>query len=634
MSTKTTFKRIALVAAVAAAFGGLSTVAANATAPAPAAPAIAATGGTTATGGTSSAATASAVTGGYVAETVTAGTADKYYTITSTGVGTLAIGSTGAATGGGSTNYTVNSPTNVTWYGGTAPGLASFASAGTDVLNFSATSSVAGTQTITVTGNSSTAITEVITWSAAQIFSAGLSTAILNNVTHIVSAPSDDTVSVDAGSAPSSLNAAGVIAVALKGNDGNAYVKGSVSATVSGPALIVVDGTNTVAPYATTWGYGNSMTASTGAAYIHIESAGVAGVATITVTATDANAVATVIATKTVTFTGATAAIKAVGNLSVLKAGGTTYALTATAAGATTVATTIPLSAYTTDANGNKVSSSINTTAGYIVKAVSSDSTVLTGGTCSPAVASSAGATGFTTTATAATTGEYNCPVTGTALAASGKSATITVTVFKSDATTVVASSSPITFTIGGVVAKVAISTDATSYVLGAPVSFIATATDSAGNAAYDQDYNLFSTAPTSSTILETSSLPGTGSYTLVGGKHTFTGSFAPVFSTTVVISAVDNLTALNALSTSFAVTNPSDATVSAATDAANEATDAANAATDAANAAADAADAATAAAQDASAQAQAALAAVNALSAKITVLAAQIAKIIKKLGA
>jgi trimeric autotransporter adhesin len=89
------------------------------------------------------------------------------------------------------------------------------------------------------------------------------------------------------------------------------------------------------------------------------------------------------------------------------------------------------------------------------------------------------------------------------------------------------------------------------------------------------------------------------------------------------------------AVSASADVVNPS---VDAATDAANEATDAANAATDAALAAADAADAATAAAQDAS-DAVAALSAsvsklISSLRAQITSLTNLVIKIQKKVRA
>ncbi|CAN2231164.1 hypothetical protein [Candidatus Planktophila dulcis] len=114
---------------------------------------------------------------------------------------------------------------------------------------------------------------------------------------------------------------------------------------------------------------------------------------------------------------------------------------------------------------------------------------------------------------------------------------------------------------------------------------------------------------------------------------------YMPAGSGTVTVSATGS-TGL-ALAGRVAVTASADvvnASVDAATDAANEATDAANAATDAALAAADAADAATAAAQDAS-DAVAALSAtvaklVASLKAQITSLTNLVIKIQKKVKA
>ena len=102
-----------------------------------------------------------------------------------------------------------------------------------------------------------------------------------------------------------------------------------------------------------------------------------------------------------------------------------------------------------------------------------------------------------------------------------------------------------------------------------------------------------------------------------------------------VTTGAIDKTISGGAAAFSIAVSNPG---VDAATDAANEATDAANAATDAALAAADAADAATAAAQDAS-DAVAALSAtvaklVASLKAQITSLTNLVIKIQKKVKA
>jgi trimeric autotransporter adhesin len=115
-----------------------------------------------------------------------------------------------------------------------------------------------------------------------------------------------------------------------------------------------------------------------------------------------------------------------------------------------------------------------------------------------------------------------------------------------------------------------------------------------------------------------------TGTWTLAGdGLQTLAGA------------AIDKLIGKTTLTVSTDVANPG---VDAATDAANEATDAANAATDAALAAAEAADAATSAAQEAS-DAVAALSEsvtklIAGLQAQIKSLAAVVAKIAKKVKA
>jgi hypothetical protein len=624
MSTKTTFKRVALVAAVAAAFGGLSTVAANATTP----PTIAATGGTTATGGTSSAATASAVTGGYVAETVTAGSADKYYTITSTGVGTLAIGSTGAVTGTGSsfTNYTVNSATNVTWYGGTAPGLAPFA--GTEVLNFSATSSVAGTQTITVTGNSSTAITETITWGAAAAFNAANSTAVLGSGTTTATASTEQTVVVDKGSSSQVAN----VLVTVNNGSSTAFNGVALTAVVSGSGLVAANSSasssGTVSgTYARVASYSASAMASANVAVFGIKADGTAGTGTITISGTDpVSGVTTVIATKTVTFSGPAAKIVASNNTNIIAAG---------------LPKSTAVELYVTDANGNPVSLQASNLTGT----AASTTVVSTVGACSADT---------TTTAHANGAGYYTCSVTTGSSATSGASTKITYV--DTVSSVVLATSNTVTISIGGAtIASLALTTDASSYLPGTEVTYTLTAKDSSGNPVADGTYGVFAAPLNSAAISGLTSnaslvvapfaaaavTSGYNDLAFASGVATST-TYAPYYSGTVTASVTlpssdsSLTTALlgTTVSASFAVNNPSDAQASAATDAANEATDAANAATDAANAAADAADAATAAAQDASAQAQAALAAVNALSAKITVLAAQIAKIIKKLGA
>jgi hypothetical protein len=111
-----------------------------------------------------------------------------------------------------------------------------------------------------------------------------------------------------------------------------------------------------------------------------------------------------------------------------------------------------------------------------------------------------------------------------------------------------------------------------------------------------------------------------------VGATWTLAGA------ATAPIGAIDKTIGGTTVTVATTVTNPG---VDAASDAANEATDAANAATDAALAAADAADAATAAAEDASAAVAALAKSVNsalkALKKQITSLTALVNKLLKK---
>ena len=185
--------------------------------------------------------------------------------------------------------------------------------------------------------------------------------------------------------------------------------------------------------------------------------------------------------------------------------------------------------------------------------------------------------------------------------------------------------------------AKVTITTDKSEYTAGEKIVFTVTATDSDGNGVADSATRALLSGVTSSAALG-GDLPGT-LVALTGGKGTF-NAYAPLASGPVTIAATEgpatDSTTKAAVTASFSVI--SDGVAQAAADAAAEATDAANAATDAANAAAEAADAATAAAQDA-ADAVAALSAqvaemIASLKAQITALTNLVIKIQKKVKA
>jgi len=224
------------------------------------------------------------------------------------------------------------------------------------------------------------------------------------------------------------------------------------------------------------------------------------------------------------------------------------------------------------------------------------------------------------------------------------KSGTATITV--GNASTLAASTITKTLAIkvGAITAKtVAFSVDISSPQPGEKVTLTVTATDASGNAVGDGSRNLFTAAGiTTSLATQGATWTAAAAVTLVGGtaKYTF---YAPTGTGSLVVSATEGASTDNVIAAGTAAVISSTLTivnsgVDAATDAANEAIDAANAATDAALAAAEAADAATTAAQEAS-DAVAALSEsvtklIAGLQAQIKSLAAVVAKIAKKVKA
>jgi hypothetical protein len=186
--------------------------------------------------------------------------------------------------------------------------------------------------------------------------------------------------------------------------------------------------------------------------------------------------------------------------------------------------------------------------------------------------------------------------------------------------------------------AKVTITTDKSEYSAGEKIVFTVTALDSNGSGVADLAAGRALLTAVTSTVTLGGNLPS-ASVVLVDGKATYT-AYAPLAAGPVTVTATEGAatdsTTKATVSTTFTVL--SDGVAQAAVDAAAEATDAANAATDAANAAAEAADAATAAAQDA-ADAVAALSTqvaemIDALKKQITALTNLVIKIQKKVKA
>jgi hypothetical protein len=299
------------------------------------------------------------------------------------------------------------------------------------------------------------------------------------------------------------------------------------------------------------------------------------------------------------------------------------------------------------------------TTGVFSVVVADTAGTGVTGVTVTAAPTDTATTVASTTAATCAydaTKLAYICPITGASATKFGPVAyTITATGADAAATKVTTTA---TVTFADNVATKAVLAGPATGTPGATVEYTLTLTEKNGYPVADQNYGagedaprLFSTtaADTVASGWPTDGAPFSSSetYTSVSGVITSEGTLpiAGVASLSLTLvgdglqtlstSGIDKSIGKTKVTVSTEVANPG---VDAATDAANEATDAANAATDAALAAAEAADAATTAAQEAS-DAVAALSEsvtklIAGLQSQIKSLAAVVAKIAKKVKA
>jgi hypothetical protein len=361
----------------------------------------------------------------------------------------------------------------------------------------------------------------------------------------------------------------------------------SKTATISGPGLISWDG-------GTTKGRTVASAAGTLAQTLSVYGDGAAGVATITIS----DSAAQFSKTKTVTFYGSVAS----------------YVLTvknkALAVGSS--ADTQVLTVEAKDASGVVIpNATVNVSSSSTATATVDSATVTTG---ADGTAADIGVNGVA---------KGDAVIT---VANAASSATVTATATISVVTAGVAS--------------LALSFDKAEYTAGEKATLTITAKNSDGVLVGDQAYvDLFATGGISSSAALAADLSATAR-TLTNGVATYT-VYMPLAVGPVTVAATLGLgvaTAIQATAVSAVATVLSDGVAQAAVDAAAEATDAANAATDAANAAAEAADAATAAAQDA-ADAVAALSTqvaemVDALKKQITALTNLVIKIQKKVKA
>ena len=626
MSTKTTFKRVALVAVASLGFGVLSSVA----------PASAASTAWTAAAAnqmqyvntislvtaTSSPAVGSAVIVNFgtdiaAGETNTAGGAkviNKFVgvlTSVPTNGGTqvvarqVASGTTNGLTG--FTTETVTGTSNAIQIETATVGAAGTASRESvtatsikGVGSFTFTPTVAGVYQLTVynqsgdgastgaqdAGEMSSVIS--ITVAAAAGFSAGLSTSILNATDGTANATADADAYTCAKAAGTQC---GVIAVTIKTTSNTALNGGTLSASISGAGLILAD-------LAQTANTGNSRSSSvvmtdTNVAYVHIDTDGSSGPGTITISYTDAASVTTVLATEVITSVGAVTKITRDADT----------AKTYIGVGDTDTISLLPVD-------------SLNNVAAAIAAPVASSSNTLV---ASVTVASNLViVTGVSSGTAVITVCNVVCSTTGAI------SATFPVTVTKTTA-----KSFTLTF-------------DKATYAPGEKMTLTVAAVDSNGSAVADSAVNTGVTLAALRTLFSStgltanaaiSGLPAaSATVSLNGGTKAFT-MFAPLISGDVTISATEGTGVDSvALLASSAKVITATATVSGGS--ADAALDAANEATDAAYAAADAADNATQAAVDAGAAAALAQESADAALAAVTDLGIKVTGLLDKLSA
>jgi len=336
---------------------------------------------------------------------------------------------------------------------------------------------------------------------------------------------------------------------------------------------------------------------------------GSSGTASIKIEITDAAGTKVTLSTKTVTFFGSVAAI-AIGtkNFTHGKAGNSSATPTgsATGAGTSDTITYMPAFTVTTKASDGTLA---NIASSGVPTIVSSAPTVVASGIC---------ARDNDTTYGSGATGYYGCSFTTASSAKSGDKATLTVrTPDPANTATGAYLTTTIDVTIGGSVAKEVISFDKGSYSAGEAMVVTITATDSAGNPAYD---GAASPALTGSKAVG-GALPA-ASYYVQGKKATAAGAlWAPAIGGDFSVVGTGTDAAATAISAMASIEGDQSASL---------ALDAANAATDAANNAYDEAQNATQAASDALAAVTALAAQVKSLIASVKKLTAAVAKLKK----
>ena len=605
MSTKTSFKRIALVAASALALGGFSVISAP---QASAAPQVVA-----ATNGMYDTTNFYQVVGGQATIEIGFDT-NVVATVSSTGVGTIVSATPKAGAGLGFETLTSVTSTGFQHnVAGTGLGQVAL-----DTVTVVLSSAVVGAQVITITplstqGVPGTAVTKTITWTASgSLAAASWKAYLIDTATGITSAAGmvDSTVplSYDKGSSTTSTSGVAQIVARLLDTNGNPVNAATVSVTVSGPGLInaVASTAGISAGHGTINGRVASVTTDSGGyVQVLIGNDGVVGVSTVTLKSGDASV------SRSITFTG-------------------------TAASYTLSAVTGTYGVGTYGANDTGTASGLKMYGGIKVTAL--DSAGL------PAISGSFWAkSSDKTIATVSSAAHGLAAISGAqkagvgAIAVTGvKAGKATITIQNSDPAGTTAPTVTKTIDIevtSSTADSVAMALDKASYQPGEPGVLSVTLKNAAGSPVADGTYTIFAAAtPLSANLyMQSNSSGANGAFASGVSVTTFAGVasfdiYAPstsgdlIFSATTLASSTVSAD-LTQNARAKALTATAEINGGAADANAALALDAANAATDAANNAYDEAQNATQAASDA-------LAAVTALAAQVKSLTAMVLRI------
>jgi hypothetical protein len=611
MSTKTSFKRIALVAASALAIAGFSAVPANATAGTATSVVVSKT--------TTDDGTALAV-GKYTASKVLNANGISSFTVGAGSVVALNVVAIGGTIEAADT-------VTVTMRG---IGVVSFNEVDTDaaaagdtaVLDTFTATSIPGTYTLDISilrGDTPTALNATVSTSVTMVvtalssFSAGRSTAYIAARTDDTATAVTDAEAVFASKTLSESTTAQVT-IGLNDVDGVGMVaaKGNLlSATVSGVGYVkwdsttstaaVVDACDAAPTYSALIGRSITAQATDAVGNLYICADGSAGTATVTISITDALGVTTSLATKSVTFFGTAKDIALhATNYSIGKAGGGTTG--------TTTATETDTPAFVI-----KTSDGTNAAGTTVPTITSSNLAVVASGLC--ALDGNDSDYGY------GAVGYFDCQFITASTAKSGDTATLTIKTpnLVADATGLTDMTTTIVVTVGGAVATEALSVDKSSYLGGEAMVVTLTAKDASGNPVFD--------GAASPAVTANKPLGGTAidAGTYVGGKSATSATkptvFAPSVSGEFTLRATSSATGSPVITATSSVEGDPSASL---------ALDAANAATDAANNAYDEAQNATQAASDALAAVTALAAQVKSLIASVKKLTAAVAKLKK----